>query len=42
MTTAEQLAQTIKSDLEMLCDSEELTADRRASLARIVEHLTPI
>lgn len=41
MTTAEQLAQTIKSDLEMLCDSEELTADRRASLARIVEHLTP-
>lgn len=39
--TAEQLAQTIRPDLEMLCDSEELTAERRASLARIVEHLTP-
>lgn len=39
--TSEQLAQTIKPDLEMLCSSEELTADRREALARIVEHLTP-
>ncbi|MDW2743679.1 hypothetical protein [Atlantibacter subterraneus] len=39
--TAEQLAQTIRPDLEMLCSSEELTADRREALARIVEHLTP-
>lgn len=39
--TAEQLAQTIRPDLEMLCSSEELTAERREALARIVEHLTP-
>ena len=39
--TAEQLAQTIRPDLEMLCSSEDLTADRREALARIVEHLTP-
>lgn len=39
--TAEQLAQTIRPDLEMLCSSEELTSERREALARIVEHLTP-
>ncbi|WP_312584909.1 hypothetical protein [Atlantibacter sp.] len=39
--TAEQLAQTISPDLEMLCSSEELTSERREALARIVEHLTP-
>ncbi|GEM_PF-1036662 len=39
--TAEQLAQTIRPDLEMLCSSEELTSERRDALARIVEHLTP-
>lgn len=39
--TAEQRAQTIRPDLEMLCGSEEMTAERRAALARIVEHLTP-
>jgi hypothetical protein len=37
----EALIASIKPDLVMLCDSEELTAERREALSRIVEHLTP-
>lgn len=40
MNTAE-LITTIKPDLAMLCDNEEMTAERYAALSRIVGHLTP-
>lgn len=40
MNTTELIA-TIKPDLVMLCDSEEMTAERHAALSRIVGHLTP-
>jgi len=40
MNTTELIA-TIKPDLVMLCDSEEMTAERHAALSRIVEQLTP-
>ncbi|WP_313411771.1 hypothetical protein [Atlantibacter hermannii] len=40
MNTTELIA-TIKPDLAMLCDSEEMTAERYAALSRIVAHLTP-